>query len=103
MRARSVLVTLLLVRSVAPAEAITVLTAGKEARFTNGTGVVRVGRDPHLASGPVPSCPATSAVELSSYPEPTQRVVVEDAPAGVGAGRAAGARVLAVMTTHTAD
>jgi mannitol-1-/sugar-/sorbitol-6-phosphatase len=29
-------------------------------------------------------------------------VVVEDAPAGIAAGRAAGARVLAVTTTHTA-
>ena len=30
-------------------------------------------------------------------------VVVEDAPAGIAAGRAAGARVLAVTTTHGAD
>jgi sugar-phosphatase len=30
-------------------------------------------------------------------------VVIEDAPAGIAAGRAAGARVLAVTTTHTAD
>jgi sugar-phosphatase len=32
----------------------------------------------------------------------TQCVVVEDAPAGIAAGRAAGAQVLAVTTTHTA-
>ena len=32
-----------------------------------------------------------------------QCVVVEDAPAGIAAGLAAGARVLAVTTTHTAD
>lgn len=31
-----------------------------------------------------------------------QCLVVEDAPAGVGAGRAAGAQVLALMTTHDA-
>jgi sugar-phosphatase len=30
-------------------------------------------------------------------------VVVEDAPAGISAGRAAGARVIAVTTTHDAD
>ena len=30
-------------------------------------------------------------------------VVVEDAPAGIAAGVAAGARVVAVTTTHTAD
>jgi len=33
----------------------------------------------------------------------TQCVVVEDAPAGIAAGLAAGARVLAVTTTHSAD
>jgi mannitol-1-/sugar-/sorbitol-6-phosphatase len=35
--------------------------------------------------------------------EARQCLVVEDAPAGVGAGRAAGAQVLAVTTTHRAD
>ncbi len=35
--------------------------------------------------------------------EPAACVVVEDAPAGVAAGRAAGARVVGVTTTHTAD
>lgn len=34
---------------------------------------------------------------------PADCVVVEDAPAGVAAGRAAGARVVAVTTTHRAD
>lgn len=49
------------------------------------------------------------------HPEPYQRgaallgvpveqcVVVEDAPAGVGSGKAAGCRVLAVLSTHPAD
>ena len=35
--------------------------------------------------------------------EARECLVVEDAPAGVGAGRAAGAQVLAVTTTHHAD
>lgn len=35
--------------------------------------------------------------------DPADCVVVEDAPAGVAAGCAAGSRVLAVTTTHTAD
>lgn len=30
-------------------------------------------------------------------------IVLEDAPAGVAAGRAAGARVVAVLTTHSAE
>jgi sugar-phosphatase len=34
--------------------------------------------------------------------DPAQCLVVEDAPAGVAAGRAAGARVLGLLTTHTA-
>jgi sugar-phosphatase len=34
--------------------------------------------------------------------EATQCVVIEDAPAGIAAGQAAGAHVLAVTTTHTA-
>ncbi len=35
--------------------------------------------------------------------EPAACVVVEDAPAGIAAGRTAGARVVGVTTTHTAD
>ena len=34
---------------------------------------------------------------------PDECVVVEDAPSGVGAGKAAGARVLGVLGTHTAE
>jgi sugar-phosphatase len=34
---------------------------------------------------------------------PNECVVVEDAPSGVGAGRAAGCRVLGVLGTHTAS
>ena len=35
--------------------------------------------------------------------DPAACIVFEDAPAGVAAGRAAGARVVALTTTHTAD
>jgi hypothetical protein len=56
-----------------------VLTVDKTARFADGAGVVRVGRDPHLAAAPAPTCPAASAIELSSFPEPTQRVAVATA------------------------
>jgi len=34
---------------------------------------------------------------------PSECIVVEDAPSGVGAGKAAGARVLAVLGTHSAE
>jgi mannitol-1-/sugar-/sorbitol-6-phosphatase len=35
--------------------------------------------------------------------EPADCLVLEDSPAGVAAGKAAGMRVIAVLTTHTAD
>jgi hypothetical protein len=76
MRTRLALATLVLLPHLAAADGITVLTVAKVAVFRNGRGTVRVGRDVRLASAPSPTCPATSAVELSSYPEPTQRVVV---------------------------
>jgi hypothetical protein len=64
--------------SAAPARAdgLTVLTVDKVATFKGRTGHVRVGPDPRLADAPDPRCPTATAVELSSYPEPTQRVVV---------------------------
>jgi mannitol-1-/sugar-/sorbitol-6-phosphatase len=45
--------------------------------------------------------PYRRGAELLGF-RPTECVVVEDAPAGVGAGKAAGCRVLAVLGTHTA-
>src|SRR5215475_16149241 len=76
MRARLILAILLLVPDLAAADGLIVLTVGKVAVFRNGRGTVRVGRDPRLAMPPAPICPTASAVELSSYPEPIQRVVV---------------------------
>ncbi|MHB1022834.1 MAG: HAD family hydrolase [Acidobacteriaceae bacterium] len=58
---------------------------------------------------------AESVVNGKPHPEPYQRgaellglkpeecIVVEDAPAGVGAGKQAGCRVLAILTSHEAD
>jgi sugar-phosphatase len=58
---------------------------------------------------------AESVVHGKPHPEPYQRgvellglrpeecIVVEDAPAGVGAGKQAGCRVLAVLTSHGAE
>ena len=76
MQTRLALATLILLPHLAAADGITVLTAGKVAVFKNGRGTVRVGRDVQLAAAPSPVCPAASTVELSSYPEPTQRVIV---------------------------
>lgn len=46
--------------------------------------------------------PYRRGAELLSL-APADCVVIEDAPSGVGAGLAAGCRVLAVLTTHTAE
>lgn len=46
--------------------------------------------------------PYRRGAELVGF-RPEECVVVEDAPAGVGAGKAAGCRVLAVLGTHEAD
>jgi sugar-phosphatase len=45
--------------------------------------------------------PYRQGAELLGF-RPEECVVVEDAPSGVGAGRAAGCRVLAVLGTHSA-
>jgi sugar-phosphatase len=46
--------------------------------------------------------PYRRGAELLGF-RPDECIVVEDAPSGVGAGKAAGARVLAVLGTHTAE
>jgi len=76
MRVAFALAVLVLLPRLAPAAGLTVLTEGKVASFKSGKGSVRVGRDPQLANAPSPLCPATSTVTLSSYPEPTQVIVV---------------------------
>lgn len=50
---------------------------------------------------PDPSCYLAGAAALGV--EPHDCVVIEDAPAGVAAGKAAGMRVIAVTTTHPAE
>jgi mannitol-1-/sugar-/sorbitol-6-phosphatase len=46
--------------------------------------------------------PYRKGAELLGF-EPKECLVVEDAPSGVGAGKAAGSRVLAVLGTHSAE
>ena len=46
--------------------------------------------------------PYRRGAELLGF-APGECIVVEDAPSGVGAGKAAGARVLAVLGTHSAE
>jgi len=46
--------------------------------------------------------PYRRGAELLGLP-PAECLVVEDAPSGVGAGKAAGCRVLGVLGTHSAE
>ena len=46
--------------------------------------------------------PYLTAAERLGVP-PERCLVIEDAPAGIAAGRAAGARVLGLLTTHSAE
>jgi sugar-phosphatase len=62
---------------------------------------VLVSSDMVRAGKPAPDAYLLAAALLGA--EPADCVVLEDAPAGVAAGRAAGMTVWAVTTTHTAD
>lgn len=59
-----------------------------------------IGAEDVSSGKPDPESYLKAAAELGF--EAQECLVVEDAPAGVGAGRAAGAQVLAVTTTHDA-
>lgn len=62
---------------------------------------VLVGADDVTAGKPAPEGYLTAAARLGV--RPTRCAVVEDSPLGIAAGRAAGAAVLGVATTHPAD
>ncbi len=59
---------------------------------------VLVSADDVVQGKPDPGCYLLGARRLDT--EPAGCLVLEDAPAGIAAGRAAGARVLALRTTH---
>ncbi len=73
---RPLLAVLVLLVAVSSADALTVLTAGKVASFKSGKGMVRIAKDPALATPAQPVCPAVSRLTLGSYPQATNRVVV---------------------------
>jgi sugar-phosphatase len=91
------------------------LKADRWAAVTSGSGVLMRAR--LAAAGlPVPEVLIAAEDVAAGKPDPegylraaaalgrdaARCLVVEDAPAGIAAGRAAGARVLAVATSHTA-
>ncbi len=92
------------------------LPSDRWAIVTSATRRLLLGRL-HAAGLPVPAYIITADMVDNGkpHPEPYQRgaallglhpescIVVEDAPSGVGAGVAAGSRVLAVVTSHQAE
>ena len=97
----------------AAAELLGLLPAGRWAAVTSGSRALM--RDRLRAAGiPVPEVLVSAEDVRAGKPDPEgylaaaarlgvdprRCLVVEDAPAGIGAGRAAGARVLAVATSH---
>jgi sugar-phosphatase len=97
----------------AAAELLALLPAGRWAAVTSGSRALM--RDRLRAAGiPVPGVLVSAEDVGAGKPDPEgylaaaarlgadprRCLVVEDAPAGIGAGRAAGARVLAVATSH---
>ena len=56
---------LILLLAPAPALALTLLTADKVGVFSEGEGVVRIGRDRALRTVPAPGCPTTSSLRLA--------------------------------------
>lgn len=86
----------------------TVVTSASEAMMRNrlaASGIAapaRVVAGDHVAQGkPHPECYRRGAALLSR--SPSDCVVVEDAPAGVRAAKAAGCEVVAVLTSHTSE
>lgn len=90
-----------------PADRVAVVTSG-ELRLVRASAAkaglvlpeVLVTADDVVRGKPDPEPYLRAAAALGV--DPADCLVVEDAPAGVAAGRAAGARVLALLTTHTA-
>ncbi|KAI2466148.1 HAD-like protein [Annulohypoxylon bovei var. microspora] len=89
----------------------TIVTSGTEPLVNGWLSVLNLPRPAHLvtaesvASGkPDPACYDLGREQLGLAPaDAAQVLVLEDSPAGIRAGRAAGCRVLGLVTSHSAD
>ena len=85
-----------------------IVTSGTQRLVTGWLDVMRLAHPRYLVTAeevekgkPDPSCYRLGAKRLNrSKTDPSQILVLEDAPAGVKAGKAAGYKVVALATTH---
>jgi mannitol-1-/sugar-/sorbitol-6-phosphatase len=91
-----------------PAERWAIVTSSTQRLLSARLGAARLPLPKRVISGdmvergkPDPE-PYRRGAELLGF-RPEECVVVEDAPSGVGAGKAAGCRVLGVLGTHSAE
>ncbi|KAL2256823.1 hypothetical protein VTK26DRAFT_1071 [Humicola hyalothermophila] len=87
-----------------------IVTSGTEPLVTGWLGVLKLPAPRHLitaesvANGkPDPSCYLLGRERLGVDGADKRVLVLEDSPAGIRAGKAAGCRVLALVTSHTAE
>ncbi|EAQ92577.1 hypothetical protein CHGG_00812 [Chaetomium globosum CBS 148.51] len=89
----------------------TIVTSGSLPLVTGGLNVVQLPSPPHVVTAesvangkPDPACYQLGRERLGlSSGEGAQVLVLEDSPAGIRSGKAAGCKVLAVVTSHTAE
>lgn len=86
-----------------------IVTSGTSPLVTGWLGVLKLPVPEHLVVAedvqdgkPDPSCYLMGREKLGLH-EAADVLVLEDSPAGIMAGKAAGCRVLAVVTSHTAE
>lgn len=86
-----------------------IVTSGTSPLVTGWMGVLNMPLPEHLVAAedvqegkPDPTCYVMGKQKLGLQ-EAADVLVLEDSPAGIKAGKAAGCRVLAVVTSHTAE
>lgn len=88
-----------------------IVTSGTHALISGWLKVMKLAQPAHLVAAeqvekgkPDPACYRLGAQRLGlATSNPEQILVLEDAPAGVKAGKAAGYKVVALATTHDID
>ncbi|KAK3362122.1 HAD-like domain-containing protein [Lasiosphaeria ovina] len=87
-----------------------IVTSGTVPLVTGWLGVLKLPAPEHLVTAesvtdgkPDPACYALGRERLGLAGPAKQVLVLEDSPAGIRAGKDAGCKVLAVVTSHTAD
>lgn len=88
----------------------TIVTSGTMPLVTGWLNVLKFALPEHLVTAesvlngkPDPTCYLLGREKLGLQAEDKQILVLEDSPAGIKAGKAAGCKVLGLVTSHTAE